>query len=81
MIKMIRLKSEYQNKKVSSRDGEYDFRVLTPERLQRVYDNNPNLRHMFEEVVEISPEIIMNEEEFLKTIDEVVKKTPTKRKK
>ena len=81
MIKMIRLKSEYQNKKISQNGFDYDFRLLTPEKIQRVYDNNPNLRHMFEEVVEISPEIIMNEEEFLKTIDEVVKKTPTKRKK
>ena len=77
---MIRLKSEYQNKKVSSEGIDYDFRLLTSERLQRVYDNNPHLRHMFEEVVEISPEVTMNEEEFLKTIDEVVKKSTTKRK-
>lgn len=78
---MIRLKEEYQNKKISTSGIDYDFRLLTQEKIQRVYDNNPHLRHMFEEVVEISPEIVMNEEQFLKTIDEVVKKRTPKRKK
>ena len=78
---MIRLKEEWSNKRVSVLGIDYDFRLLSEERLRRIYDNNPNLRHMFEEVIEISPEITMNEDEFTKTIDEVVKKPTSKRKK
>lgn len=77
----IRLKEEYQNKKISTSGIDYDFRLLTPEKIERVYNNNPHLRHMFEEVVEISPEIVMNEEQFLNTIDEVVKKRAPRKKK
>lgn len=77
---MIRLKEEYQNKKITSSGIDYDFRLLTPEKLQRVYDNNKNLRHMFEEVVEITPEVTLNEKEFFETVKRVVKKTTPKKK-
>jgi hypothetical protein len=78
---MIKLKEEYRNKRVSTKDGiEYDFRTLTPERIQRIYDTNPHLRHFFEEVVEVSPEIILNEEDFNNLVKEVVE-TPKKKRK
>lgn len=79
---MIKLKEEYRNKKVSTRDGiEYDFRVLTQERMQRIYDTNPHLRYLFEEVVEVAPDLILNEEEFNKLVKEAVEKPARKKRK
>lgn len=75
---MIKLKEEYRNKKVSTRDGiDYDFRVLTQERMQRIYDTNPHLRYLFEEVVEVAPDLILNEEEFNNLVKDAV--APRKR--
>lgn len=54
MTKMVTLKEEYRNKRVSVGGTDYDFRFLSQERIQRVYDNNPHLRHMFEETKTIS---------------------------
>lgn len=78
---MIRLKEEYKNKKITNSGIDYDFRLLTQEKLQRIYDNNKNLRHMFEEAVEITPEVSLNEKEFFETVKEVVKKPAPKKKK
>lgn len=80
MTKMVTLKEEYKNKRVSVGDTDYDFRFLTQERLQRVYDNNPHLRHMFEEVKtipqqEITPEVF---EELIKEAVKAPKRTKKK---
>jgi len=79
-MKMIRLKAEYQNKRITSEGVDYDFRFLTQERLQRVYDNNPHLRHMFEEV-ETIPQLDITPEVFENLIKEVVKSPKRTKKK
>lgn len=81
MIKMMTLKEQYKNKRFYQDGVEYDFRNITPEKLERIYNNNKNLRHLFEEkdVVEVTPEVILTPEEFDTMVKEIVKK-PRKKK-
>lgn len=80
MIKMRTLKEKYKNKRFYENGVEYDFRNITPEKLDRIYNNNKNLRHLFEEeVVELTPEITLTPEEFDTMVKEIAKK-PRKKK-
>lgn len=76
---MIRIKEEYRNKRVTAGGIEYDFRALSQERIQRIYDGNPSMRYIFEEIVEVSPEIILNEEEFNNLVKDAIEKPIRKR--
>ena len=81
MTKMMTLKEQYKNKRFYQDGVEYDFRNTTPEKLERIYNNNKNLRHLFveENVVEVTPEVTLTPEEFDTMVKEIVKK-PRKKK-
>lgn len=80
MIKMRTLKEKYKNKRFYENGVEYDFRNITPEKLDRIYNNNKNLRHLFEEeFVELTPEVTLTPEEFDTMVKEIAKK-PRKKK-
>jgi hypothetical protein len=82
MIKMRTLKEKYKNKRFYENGVEYDFRNITPEKLERIYNNNKNLRHLFveqEEFVEVTPEVVLTPEQFDTMVKEVAKR-PRKKK-
>jgi hypothetical protein len=76
MIKMRTLKEKYKNKRFYENGVEYDFRNITPEKLERMYNNNKNLRHLF---VEVTPEVVLTPEQFDTMVKEVAKR-PRKKK-
>lgn len=60
----MKLKPEYKEAKVEHNGIRYDFRNMNEERLQRVWETNPQLRHYFVE------EEIKEEEFFIKDFTE-----------
>lgn len=60
----MKLKPEYTDAKVEHNGIRYDFRNMNEERLQRVWETNPQLRHYFIE----QPEAIKEEEFFTEEI-------------
>ena len=58
----MKLKPEYTEAKVEHNGIRYDFRNMNEERLQRVWETNPQLRHYFiEEEIFTKPEVIKEE--------------------
>lgn len=79
--KKIKLKEKY-NKPFKIDGAYYDFRLYNEERLMRLFDNNPNLRHIFEEDIdaELKDIGIETNEDFEKVVKEVVKSVRKKKK-
>lgn len=77
---MIKLK---ENKPFKYNGAYYDLTAYTPERLQLVYDTNPELRHKFEEIEETIKigDSNLNAEQFDNVIKQVVKQAVVKRSK
>lgn len=72
MIKMIRLKNDPQFR---VNGVKYDLTDYSPEQLQKVYDTNPQLQHLFEFIIE---EVI---EEVIEFVEEKVENFIKKHKK
>ena len=62
---MKRIKQEYLNKKITEGGIQYDFAVLSQEKLDRIHANNPSLRKYFED------ELTEEEREFIARIEKI----------
>ena len=79
---MKRIKNNYL-KSVKIDGAHYDFRFWSDEKLQRLWDNNPQLRYLFEddEAEEQLKELgIETPEQFEEIVKEVVKAKKPKKK-
>jgi len=60
----MKIKKEYLNKRITENGIDYDFRSLSPEKLEKIHANNPSLRKYFEE------ELTDEEKAFIRNIEE-----------
>ena len=61
----MKIKAEYLNKRITENGIDYDFRSMSPEKLERIHANNPALRKYFEE------ELTAEEKEFIARIEKI----------
>jgi len=61
----MKIKPEYLNKRITENGIDYDFRSMSPEKLERIHANNPMLRKYFVD------ELTEEEKEFIARIEKV----------
>lgn len=81
---MITIRKEWKEKAVVWQGITYDFRHLSQEKIERIWKNNPNMAHFFEETEKEKeffaqkPEHV-TEEEFFEEAIKKAKRAPRKK--